>query len=60
MAAAILGSSLKTFPNDAIPRLVVRAMRPFKYPRLTTWKRPWPPRRAAEGSPLRQSMPMSA
>jgi len=39
MAAAILGSSLKTFPHDAIPRLVIRAMLPFKYPRLTTWKR---------------------
>jgi len=38
MAAAIMGSSLKTFPHDAIPRLVVRAMLPFKYLRLTTWK----------------------
>ena len=39
MAAAIMGSSLKTFPHEAIPRLVVRAILPFKYLWLTTWKR---------------------
>ena len=39
MAPATMGSSLKTFPHEAIPKFVVRAMLPFKYLWLTTWNR---------------------
>lgn len=36
-APATMGSSLNTFPQEAIPRFVVRAMLPFRYFWLTTW-----------------------
>ena len=39
MAAATMASPLKTFPQLAIPRLVVRAMLPLRYRWLTTWNR---------------------
>src|SRR5258708_21038169 len=39
MAAAIIGSSLNTFPQLAMPRLVVSAMLPLRYRWLTTWNR---------------------
>jgi hypothetical protein len=38
MAAAIMGSSLKVWPHEAIPLLVVSAMLPLRYRWEMTWK----------------------
>ncbi len=39
IALATITSSPKTFPQEAIPRLVVKTTLPFKYLWLTTWNR---------------------
>jgi len=55
MALAIIGSSLKTLPQLAMPRLVVRAMLPFRYLWLTPGTTPLPPRQEAADIPPRHN-----